>query len=144
MSDLPEIIEHENEHSALDFKAKAYSREGFSELLRDVISMANANVSGVRRIVMGVKLKKDGSREYQSIEEKDMLDSASYEQLVRENIEPPLHFALHRIDFKGHKLAVFEISDCNSGPYMMKKNYGSLEGGEAFMVKQLPFCKFLF
>ncbi|KKM65735.1 hypothetical protein LCGC14_1488290 [marine sediment metagenome] len=135
MRDLEEIVAYEGEHTALDFKAKPYSREGFADFLKDVMSMANADIVGVRRIVMGVKLKRDGSRELISIRPTALLDSASYEQLVHENIEPPISLALKLFEHQGCQLAAFEITNCDNSPYMMRKDFGNLRRGEAFVRK---------
>jgi hypothetical protein len=43
---LANIIESQNEHTALDFKREQYHREKFQDLLKDVISMGNAEWKG--------------------------------------------------------------------------------------------------
>ena len=135
MTKLDDLIKFENENTRLDFKATQYLKPVHEHFLKDVLAMANADVEGDRYIVVGVDYKPDGSRNYLSINTVDFVDSATYHQLVRENIEPEIHFEYVRYDFEGHLLGVFRIYDCNDKPYMMRKDFGKLKQGNAFIRK---------
>ena len=86
MDELQELILYENENVRLDFKRDEYVREKYSAFLKDVMSMANAFTQENRYIIIGLKPKADGERGYVGIEG-NFTDSATYQQLVFENIE---------------------------------------------------------
>src|SRR5689334_1846436 len=109
MSYLDDLIEYENENTSLDFKREQYLREKFEDLLRDLIAMANADLSGERHIIVGVKHLPDGTRKFWSINPPEFVDSANYHQLARENVEPEIHFDYSPHEFGGHLLGVFRI-----------------------------------
>lgn len=132
--DLEEIIEFENENTELDFKAIQYQKIKFEDLLKDLISMANAKTNNERYIILGVKLNANGTRAILGIEN-DLIDEATYQQLVNNNIEPELHFEYFQYEFLNKKIGVFKIYDCLNPPYMMKKDFGKLKIGESFIRK---------
>ncbi|HEV7889433.1 MAG TPA: ATP-binding protein [Pyrinomonadaceae bacterium] len=136
MEYLDDLIRYENENTRLDFKAVQYTKPMFEALVKDIMAMANASVPGDRYIVVGVKHRPDGSKEYLSIDEKDFIDSATYHQLIRDNVEPEIHFDYSPYHFEGHLLGVFRIYDCEEQPYMMRKDFSaSLRRGDAFIRK---------
>lgn len=135
MPDLQDLVRYENENSALDFKAVQYRKEAHEALLKDIVSMANANVQGDRHIVIAVKHRPDGSREFLGIDAMDFVDPAVYQDLVRANIEPDLEVDYLRLDVGGCALGVIRISGCENPPYMMKKDFGSLRMGDGFIRK---------
>lgn len=138
--DIDEIIEFEGEHTGLDFKATQYRKETFHELLKDVISMANAYVEGNRLIITGVKKHPDGTLTINPIPRSEFQDSAIYQQLILDNIEPDLHIDYQPHLYKGSDLVgVITIPAGTDKPYMMKKLYNSEKGvrkpGESFIRK---------
>ena len=135
MPELDDLIRFENENTSLDFKATQYLKPVHEQLLKDLLAMANADVRDDRYIVVGVEHKPDGSRNFLSINKADFIDSAIYQQLVRENIEPEIHFEYLPYDFEGHLLGVFRIYDCVDKPYMMRKDFKNLKQGNAFIRK---------
>ncbi|HEX8392448.1 MAG TPA: ATP-binding protein [Longimicrobium sp.] len=128
------LIEHENEGTALDFKATQYLKPNYEALLKDLMAMANAPTSGDRYIIIGVRMNADGSRDFIGVEPEEFVDSATYHQLVAENIEPELAFDYIPYTFKGVKLGLLRIRDPDDAPYMMRKAYGQgLRHGDAFI-----------
>ncbi len=98
--------------------------------------MANANTLDDRYIIVGVEHRPDGTREFCGIPENEFIDSASYHQLVRENIEPELHFDYEPYRFGNVLLGVFRIYSTIDQPYMMRKKYGqTLQAGDGFIRK---------
>ena len=130
---IDDLIAYENEHTALDFKAIQYTRDKHEALLKDVIAMANAHVEGTRRIVVGVKLKPDGSRDIVPIPRQDVVDAAIYQQLVRENIEPALDLTYEPYEYNGQLVAVLVLPACADQPYMMRKDFGKLTRGACYV-----------
>ncbi len=135
MIELNDLIKFENENTSLDFKAKQYLKPSFEDLIKDILSMANANVLGDRHIIVGVKHYPSGRRKYFSIDESEFMDSATYHQLIRENVEPEIHFDYVPHQFDGHRLGIFRIYDCDNQPYMMRKTFGGLKKGDAYIRK---------
>lgn len=136
IDDLDELIRYENESTRLDFKAVQYTRKSSEALLKDLMAMANANVSGDRYIVIGVKHRSGGAREFLGISEDEFTDSAVYHQIARENIEPEIHFTYEPYRFDDVLLGVFRVYDCTDPPYMMRKQFGpGLRSGDAYIRK---------
>lgn len=136
MNDLDDLIKFENENTGLDFKAEQYLKPKYEVLIKDLMAMASANLSRDRYIVVGVKHHPDGTREYLGIDEKDFVDSATYHQLLRENVEPEIHFDYQPYKFEGTLLGVFRIYDCVDQPYMMRKAFGTgLRQGDSYIRK---------
>lgn len=131
---LDDIIEFENENTELDFKAIQYQKVKFQDLLKDLMSMANAKTDADKYIIVGVKLLGNGNRDILGITE-DFIDEATYQQLIHNNIEPELNFSYVSYQFQNKTLGVFKIFDSIDRPYMMKKDYGKLRIGEAFIRK---------
>ena len=60
---LDDLIEYESENTSLDFKAEEYGKNNF-ELIKDVMSMANAHSNEKKYIVVGVKDNPNEDREW--------------------------------------------------------------------------------
>lgn len=136
MSELKWKIQHEREGSKLDFKKTPYVKENYHELLKDIMSMANVPTDDKRYIVIGVKEYPDSTKEYFSIPKEEIVDQATFQQIVRDNIEPTINFSYYPIELEESTLGIIEIKNCDDAPYMMKKNYGSfLKKGDCFIRK---------
>lgn len=130
---LTDIIEYENEHTCLDFKKYQYVKENYASFIKDVIAMANAIATGDKYIIIGIKHFPDGRREIHPIE--DFVDSATYQQIVRENIEPELHIEYDPYQHEKGVLGIFHLPDCTNPPYLLKKDFSSLKKGDCFIRK---------
>lgn len=131
---LDDLIEFEEEHTCLDFKSKEYNKDNWTDLIKDVMSMANSLDSNTKRIIIGVKQKPGEEKEFLGVEE--ISDQATLENIIQENIEPTINFRYFKHYFKGVNLGIIEIIDNNDRPYMMKKDYGKcLKRGDAWIRK---------
>lgn len=131
---LDDLIEFEEEHTCLDFKSKEYNKDNWTDLIKDVMSMANSLDSNTKRIIIGVKQKPGEEKEFLGVEE--ISDQATLENIIQENIEPTINFRYFKHDYKGETLGIIEIFDNNDRPYMMKKDYGKcLKRGDAWIRK---------
>ncbi|WP_277586574.1 helix-turn-helix domain-containing protein [Psychrobacillus antarcticus] len=136
MSDIEWLIKYEREGTKLDFKKEQYQKEKYQDLIKDIMSMANTPIDGKRYIIVGVKDKPDGTKEYFSIPREEIVDQATYQQILRENVEPNIDFSYYSVEINDNVFGVFEIDNCNNPPYMMKKDYkGMLKKGECFIRK---------
>jgi hypothetical protein len=133
-NDLDSMIEFENENTNLDFKAIQYKKPQFKDLLKDLISMANARTDADKYIIVGIKLLDNGDRNILGITE-NFIDEATYQQLVNNNIEPELNVSYVPYKFEDKTLGIFKISDSNDRPYMMKKDFEKLNIGDSFIRK---------
>lgn len=131
---LDDLIQFENENSYLDFKAIQYKKENNQSLLKDLMAMANAKTDSIKYIITGVKLLGDGSRNILGIEE-NIIDEATYQQLIYSNIEPELDVSYFSYQFQDKKLGVFRIAESENRPYMMKKTFKNLSIGDSFIRK---------
>lgn len=135
MNYLDDLIKYENENSGLDFKLIQYLKDKHESLIKDILSMANAGVDGDRYIIIGIKYKNSGDRDIKGIEREEFVDSAIYQQLVRDNIEPELDIDYFSHELEGKYLGIIRIKNCTNKPYMMKKDFKSLNKGDCFIRK---------
>ncbi|MFZ2472281.1 MAG: ATP-binding protein [Methanothrix sp.] len=135
MANLDDLINYENENSGLDFKAIQYKKEKYDDLIKDIISMANADIGYERYIIIGVKLKNSMERDILGISKEEFIDSATYQQIISENIEPDIHIEYSPYLFESRYLGILKIDQCNDQPYMMKKDFRELKKGDCFIRK---------
>ena len=119
----------------LDFKAIQYSREKHSDLLKDLIAFANADIEGDRFIIIGVMNDETKEKVFKGIKKEEFVDSAIYHQLIRDNVEPDINFDYFLHSYLGKDFAIFRIFDCSNKPYLMKKDNGSLRKGDGWIRK---------
>lgn len=125
MDTLDSLIAFENEHTTLDFKLEEYSKHKTFNLIKDVMAMANAEASGDRYIVIGMKPGPEGRN---VVGLKSITDSASLQKTIIDNVEPEIHLDYFGHNYQGKMLGVIRISKCDQRPYLMKKDYGGKEG----------------
>lgn len=135
MSNLEFLIQHEREGTKLDFKREQYRKGKYKDLIKDIMAMANAPVEGKRYIVTGVKDLPNGTKEYFTIPSNEFVDQATYQQILRENVEPSIDFSYYPVEVEGNLVGVFEIDNCNNPPYMMKKDFNGLNKGDCYVRK---------
>ncbi len=134
MSRFDEYIKHENENASLAFREQQYLEFEYEELLRDVMGMANADVSGERHVVLGIEQKPGKTRVLVGIKKEDLLDPSVFRTVVSENIEPPLkvNYVAHEVD--GRMFGILIIPDVGDKPYVMKRDFSkSLRRGDAWI-----------
>jgi len=132
---IEDLIEYENESTFLDFKGKQYLKLEYFKFIKDVLSMANADIKEEKYIIIGIKKYTDGNYDVIGINKTDFIDAATYQQIITENIEPYLSIEYLPFNFRNKLIGIFKISDNNDKPYMMKKDFGSLKKGDSFIRK---------
>jgi len=133
LSNIRGLIQYGRENSKLDYKKEQYHKGKYQDLLKDIMSMANVPIEGKAYIIIGVKDYPNGTKEFFSIPKEEIVDQATFQQLVRENIEPNIDFSYFTFEYDGHLLGVIEINNCTNPPYMMKKDFVNLKKGECFV-----------
>lgn len=131
MENLDYLIEHENESSFLDFKRNAYHKENYSNLIKDIMSMANAPTDRPKYIICGVKDDPNKSKDIIGVSE--IKDQSDIENLIHSNVEPTINFDYFRYQYKEIKLAIFKIFGNRDQPYMMKKKYRNMPIGDMYV-----------
>ena len=129
---LDNLIEYEVENTCLDFKASEYGKDN-EALIKDIMSMANANSNATKYIILGVKDDINGEREIIGLDE--ISDQAILENIIQENVESIIKFKYYKYLYKSKKLGIIEIYDNNNKPYMMKKDYKNLKKGDSWIRK---------
>jgi len=129
------LIKYENENTSLDFKAIQYEKDQHEALIKDIMSMANADVGNDRHIIIGVSHEASGDRQILNIKRRDFIDPAIYQQIISENIEPEIKLDYFPYKYKNKLLGIFKISNCFDQPYMMKKDFEELRKGDCFIRK---------
>lgn len=127
-----DYINNEIENEFIDFKLNIYdwsNAKSKGDFLNAVICLANSNAKGDKYIITGVKVKPDGERIIKGIGTSQAKDSAIYQELVTENIEPSISIEFKIIGYDSKKLGIFRIFGCNDRPYLLKKKYGDYESG---------------
>jgi len=130
---LEEIIRYGNEGRGIEFKQKLYSRSAHLDLLKDVMALANADVTGLRYIITGIEHQPSGERKVIGVPEDECVDDSAYQQVVKENIEPDITFSYEPVSFDGKRVGVFTIGPCSDPPYLMRKDYKSLHRGNGYI-----------
>jgi hypothetical protein len=119
MNRVEELIKYYQEGESLDFKQEEYRKETFPKMVKDVLSFANADCTGDRYIIIGVK-KNQHKISLFNIE--SQLDPANIEQYILENITPDLKIAYEPHTFEGHNILVLRIVNPQNQPYETKRD----------------------
>lgn len=126
-------IQNEGESAYIDFKRVPYGKEKKGELLKDILSFANAMTAEKERyIVLGVK-EEDGNKEYIGVDRSEIGDEANYHQLIDRNIEPRIPFRIEYVTIDDKELAVLVIGPCADPPYVMKNDQQFLKKGNIYI-----------
>jgi len=140
MKNLLKIIQSAEPGNGVQFRKKAYGTDEVRGFLRDVIALANAPVQGARYIVVGVGIDSSGKKEVSTVDESDFSGKPAYPTLVAEYVEPMIKVQYRPVVTKGARLGVFEISDCQDRPYMMRADHSeTLRRGDAYVrIENMP------
>ena len=134
MNRLLKIARTATPASGVQFRKDKYGSSGVRSFLRDVLSLANAAVDGPRYIIIGADFDSKGRKVLHTIEAEDFSGKPSYQSLANEYIEPPIRIRYKPVNIDGKRLGVFEVSDCQDRPYMMRIDYSEkLRRGDAYI-----------
>lgn len=128
---LKELILCGNECTYLDYKKVEYNKDNKSELIKDIVSMANSNHIGEKYIIIGIKHTPGQDLDICGVEA--ITDEANYQQLLQENVEPEINFQYFDMIINDKKIAVFRIFDTTNKPYLLKKHHDKLEKGDGWI-----------
>lgn len=125
-----EQLRYKGESTDLDFKEAQYRFAGASdheksELLKDIMAMANAYRSGPGYILIGFKDQTPHPAEVVGISGSDHIDDAALQQLVRSKIDPLLEFQYEERLFDGKHVAIITVPK-QARPFAPKQDFGKL------------------
>ncbi len=133
MNTLEKIVREGKEGEQVLFRRGAYTRQSQEELLRDVVSLANANVEGERVIILGVEPGVFGATVF-DIPREAIDGTHRYHGVIRDFIEPPLNMLARSLTVDGKHLVALILDDCQDKPYMMRADHSaSLRRGDAWI-----------
>jgi hypothetical protein len=125
MNRLEELIRCESANSGLAFREHAYREAERTELLRDLLSLANAAVSGPRFLLVGVRDVPGGERALTG------LTNGAWSELKRllsavltEAIEPPLGVTARALKLDGVLIGMLRLGACEDAPYLLSQQAG--------------------
>jgi len=130
-------LRYKGEGADLDFKEAQYPFSGASEhqkseLLKDIMAMANAYRSGPGYILIGFKDLAPHPAEIVGISAEDHMDDATLQQLVRSKIEPTLEFKYEERLLEGKHIAIITIPN-QTRPFAPKQDFGKLKKNVALV-----------
>jgi len=143
MSSLEESSRFETASTGVAFRARAYGSVERQALLRDVLGMANAPVSGPRVIFMGVRDVIGGERRFLGLSDEAINEVRGLcQSLVPQFIEPVLNVGIRSMDVDGVKIAALVVSDCENPPYLLKASVSnSLRKGAGWIRKGTEYTR---
>ena len=127
-----ENLLHQPEGPALDFKRDQYRFNGAndgekSELLKDIIALANSWRFLTAYILIGVEERKSGRSRVIGVQEH--LDDANLHQFVNSKTQRPIEFSYRQFPVEEKEIGVVEIP-LQERPYFLTKPFGKLDANE--------------
>lgn len=126
---MPEIdaLLFRGESESLDFKRDQYRFQNStdhekSELLKDILAMANSWRDETAYIIIGVLEEDDGNK---VVEISEHLDEAALQQFVNEKTNKDIKFTYDKLTLQGKKIGAIKIP-IQERPFYLKKDYGKL------------------
>ena len=133
-TNLAKIVRAAAPCTGVQLRPAPYGKSGIRQFLRDVVAMANASIDGPRYIVVGAEFDKKGNKRLATVSRDDFSGKPSYQGLVTDFIEPPIRLRYQPVSVDGKRVGVFEISDCQDRPYMMRVDFSEkLRRGDAYI-----------
>ena len=132
-----EQLRYKGESADLDFKQAQYPFAGAtdhqkSELLKDVLAMANAYRMGTGYILIGFKDRTPHPAEVVGISSSDHIDDAALQQFVCSKIDPLLEFQYEERLLDGKHIAIIAVPK-QARPFAPNKDYGKLKKNAVYV-----------
>jgi hypothetical protein len=132
-----ERLLYEEESTTLDFKRDQYlfakaNEDDKSELLKDILGMANAWRRSEAFILIGVEDVRGGRSNVHGIADFDHLADHSLQQFVNNLTNRPLRFGYEAFGVEGKQVGIIRIEK-QSRPFHLKRDYGKLKKNEVYV-----------
>lgn len=127
---LLEELRYKGEGSDLDYKSERYpfakaSDEEKSEILKDILALANTHRGGTAHILMGFKESPPQPAEAAGLSPEGAIDDSRLQEFVNGKLETKLTFRYEERLFDGKHIAAISIPK-QQRPFYLKKDYGKL------------------
>ncbi|AOO57155.1 helix-turn-helix domain-containing protein [Klebsiella pasteurii] len=128
---LLEELCYKGEGSDLDYKSERYnfsrkvSDEEKSEMLKDILALANTHREGTAYILMGFKENPPYPAEVVGLSQEGVIDDSRLQEFVNGKLETKLTFRYEEGLFDGKHIAVISIPK-QQRPLYLKKDFGKL------------------
>lgn len=128
---LLEELCYRGEGSDLDYKSERYnfsrkiSDEEKSEMLKDILALANTHREGTAYILMGFKENPPYPAEVVGLTEEGVIDDSRLQEFVNGKLETKLTFRYEEGLFDDKHIAVISIPK-QQRPFYLKKDFGKL------------------
>jgi hypothetical protein len=134
-NELLDALRYKSEGTDLDFKSEQYRFAGGSEvekseMLKDILALANAWREGAGFILLGFKDNRPHLAEVVGISES--IDDSRLQQFVNSKVRPKLTFRYEEHLYDGKKVGVIAIPK-QKRPFVIAKPYGRLKSNVAYV-----------
>lgn len=134
---LLEELRSAGESSTLDYKAERYkfagaTEEEKSELLKDILAMANTQRTGNAYILLGFKESAPYPAVVVGLPAEGVVDDSRVQEFVNQKLESKLVFQYEEQMFDGKCIAVITIPK-QSRPFYTNKAYGKVEAHTIYL-----------
>lgn len=134
---LLEDLRYRGEGTDLDFKAARYpfaneTEKEKSELLKDILALANASREGVAYILMGFKENSPHPAEVVGLPADGAIDDSRIQEFINGKLDSVLSFRYEERMFDGKHVAVIAIPK-QRRPFYIKKDYGDVKANVVYV-----------
>lgn len=134
---LLEELRSTGEGSTLDYKVERYkfakaTDEDKSELLKDILALANTQRIGEAYILLGFKENTPHPAEVVGLPAEGAIDDSRIQEFVNQKLESKLDFKYEEQLFDGKHIAVITIPK-QSRPFYLSKAYGKVEANTVYV-----------
>jgi hypothetical protein len=135
INELLDSLRYRSEGTDIDFKSKQYRFSGASEkekseLLKDILAIANAWRDGVGYILIGFQDQRPNPASVVGIG--DSIDDAALQQFVNGKVKPKLTFKYEEHLYDGHTIGVITIPKQQRAFYLSNA-YGGLKSNVVYV-----------
>jgi hypothetical protein len=121
------------ENKNVDFKAKMYKQEKYHDFIKDIISFANASGNESRYIIIGIKDRTGQPKDYLGLTQEDLVNQATFQNLVREKVQPYIHFEFDTVEYHDKMYGFFHIHGPYDRPYVLKNDLDKIKAGDSYL-----------
>lgn len=134
-NELLDALRYKSEGTDLDFKGEQYQFAGGndfekSEMLKDILALANAWREGTGYILLGLKDNRPHLAEVVGISES--IDESRIQQFVNSKVKPKLTFRYEEHLYEGKTIGVIAIPK-QKRPFFIANPYGKLKSNVAYV-----------
>ncbi|MEG5951073.1 ATP-binding protein [Enterobacter kobei] len=135
MHNLLSMLRYKSEGTDIDFKSAQYrftngSENDKSELLKDILAIANSWRDGTGYILLGFKDQRPNPAEVVGIH--DSIDDSRIQQFVNSKVKPKLTFSYEEHLYEGRTIGIISIPK-QKRPFYLTSSYGKLKSNVVYV-----------